>query len=316
MALDVWNHLNQPALPAELRTAIADQWCPGMTDPRLEPAPEARIAISVWLGALDLDHRPGTGLRSDGTPDIDWVLIDDDRPFIYQTVTHPPLPPYWISRYPVTNRQWQAFIDDGGYRNDVFWDRLAKRREPRVSHWPEPTAPRQFVSWQEAKAYCRWLSAKLNDEKITLPTEQQWERAACGRDGCEYPWGNGYVSGRANLNEMLFPAGMHNVRRTTAVGLYPDGSTPDGIQDLSGNVWEWCLDEQDNSQNINPTGPARRIVRGGSWDYGTVNCGKSYVSGQVPGYRGSSVGLRLVRAVPHSGHGSLDHRASDATPSR
>jgi hypothetical protein len=115
MAVDIWNHAERPTLPAKLLARTKAQWCPRLTDTKAEPAPEARAAIGRWLGALGLDHRPGTGLRPDGVPDIGWVLIDDDRPFRYQDAEHPPLPRYEISRYPVTNRQWQAFIDDDGY---------------------------------------------------------------------------------------------------------------------------------------------------------------------------------------------------------
>ena len=316
VASDVWKHLNRPALPAELRQAIADQWCPRLTDTVAEPMPEARAAMGEWLGALDLDHRSGTGLRPDGVPDIDWVLIDDDRPFRYQDAEHPPLPRYEISRYPVTNRQWQAFIDDGGYDNGRWWDGLAERMKPQEPRWPEPTAPREMVSWYEAMAYGRWLSAKLN-ERVTLPTEQQWERAARGSEGREYPWGKDYVSGLATINETWTSVGMHDVGRTTAVGLYPHGATPEGIQDMAGNVWEWCLNEQENPQYIDLTGTARRVVRGGSWGDTTESLRASYRDVFDPDFRHSIIGLRLVRrVVPHSGHGSLDHRASDAAPAR
>jgi formylglycine-generating enzyme required for sulfatase activity len=187
--------------------------------------------------------------------------------------------------------------------------------EPDAPYWTESTAPRETVSWYEAMAYGRWLSAKLN-EKVTLPTEQQWERAARGRDGREYPWGKDYVSGRANIDESWGSKGTQNVGRTTAVGLYPEGSTPEGIQDLSGNVWEWCLNEYENPQNIVPTGTARRVLRGGSWYNNPGLCRAAFRYTDGPGNRHGNLGLRLVRAVPHSGHGSLDHRASDATPSR
>jgi hypothetical protein len=316
MALDIWNHAERPALPAKLLARTRAQWGLRLTDTKAEPAPEARAAIGRWLGALDLDHRSGTGLRPDGVPDIDWVLIDDDRPFRYQDAEHLPLPRYEISRYPVTNRQWQAFIDDGGYRKDEWWTGLAKRMEPQASRWSEPTAPRETVSWYEAMAYGRWLSAKLN-EKVTLPTEQQWERAARGRNGREYPWDKGFVSGRANINETWGSRGTHNVGRTTAVGLYPEGSTPEGIQDLSGNVWEWCLNEYENPQNIDPMGTARWVLRGGSWGNGTEGCRAAFRDPVGPGFRSFTLGLRVVRRrVPHSEPGSLDHRASDATPFR
>jgi hypothetical protein len=173
VAADIWQHAGRPALPAELLTRTQAQWLPRMTDVQAEPAPEFRMAIGAWLGALDLDDRPGTGLRADGLPDIAWVQIADDRPFIYQNgEQHPPLPPYAIARYPVTNRQWQAFVDDGGYTDERWWAGLAGHSGPGEPSWTEPTAPRETVSWFEATAYCRWLGERLGLD-IRLPTEQQ-----------------------------------------------------------------------------------------------------------------------------------------------
>ncbi|MDZ7858720.1 formylglycine-generating enzyme family protein [Sphaerotilus sp.] len=273
VALDVWKHLNRPVLPAEVRQEIAAQWCPRLTDVQAEPAPESRAAIGEWLGALDLDHRPGTGLRPDGVPDIDWVRIGD----------------FEIGRYLVTNRQWQAFIDDGGYGDGRWWVGLAERMTPQSARWSEPTAPRETVSWYEAMAYCRWLSVKLG-AVVMLPTEAQWEWAACGGSGREFAWGNEWNLDLVNAERCI--------GRTTVVGLYPNGATPESVQDMTGNVWEWCLNEYDNPQNSDPTGSARRVVRGGVWDYPSVNCRASYRSGRAPVNRSNLLGLRLVRASP------------------
>lgn len=271
VALDIWNHTGRPALPDDLLRRTSAQWCSRLTDTKAEPAPEARAAIGRWLGALDLDHRPGTGLRSDGVPDIDWVRIAD----------------FDIGRYLVTNRQWQAFIDDGGYETDRWWEGLAERMEPEAPSWAEPTAPRETVSWYEAMAYCRWLSAKLGQQPVTLPTVQQWVRATRGLSEREFAWGNEWHSDLANAEWRL--------SRTTAVGLYPNGATPEGIQDLTGNVLEWCLNEYEQSQSIDPTGTAWRVVRGGAWYSAAEGCRASYRGRGVPGDRHANLGLRLVR---------------------
>lgn len=292
VALTIWNHAGRPTLPLDLLQRTAAQWCPRLTDACAEPNPEARAAIGRWLGALDLDHRPGTGLRPDGVPDIDWVRIGD----------------FEIGRYLVTNRQWQAFIDDEGYQDGRWWDGLAKRMRPQSARWSEPTAPRETVSWYEAMAYGRWLSAKLN-QRVTLPTEQQWEWAARGVTGRQYAWGDDWISDLTNAE--------YRLQRTTVVGMYPNGATPDGIQDMTGNVWEWCLNEYKNPQNINLTGTARRVVRGGAWDNSPEFCRASYRVRLDPDDRDDILGLRLVRRLgAHSESLSPDHRASDATPSR
>ena len=78
---------------------------------------------------------------------------------------------------------------------------LVQRIErPKDSTWTQPNRPRTEVSWYEAVAFCRWLSSELAME-IRLPTEVEWEKAARGTDGREYPWGDGYLAGFANVHE-------------------------------------------------------------------------------------------------------------------
>lgn len=287
VASDVWKHLNRPPLPAELRQAIADQWCLRLTDNTAEPAPEARAAIGEWLGALDLDRRPGTGLRADGVPDIEWVLIDDENE------------PFYIGRYLVTNRQWQAFIDDGGYETDQWWQGLAERMAPITPTWSEPTAPRETVSWYEAMAYCRWLSVAA-EQAVRLPTEAQWVRAARDVYGEELD---------AKLENERFSLG-----RTTVVGSYQVWTAGKDLpQDLGGNVWELCSCTFGVAPELSHKRPEPRVTRGGSWADRSLCVHPGRRGMQMPDSRSTNVGLRLVRAVPHSGHGSSDHRASDAT---
>lgn len=304
VAANVWNHAGRPALPAELLAATKAQWFSRMTDEAAEPDPEARIAIGCWLGALDLDDRPGTGLTLDGLPDIDWVFIDDPRPFVYQEGLHSPLPPYAIARIPLTNRQWQAFLDDGGYLDDRWWEDLAKRPQPAEPWWSEPTAPRESMSWYEAMAYCRWLSARMG-RAVMLPTEHQWERAARGVEGFAFPWGDGYKSGMANFDETAQyggkKVGLHCVGRTSFVGLYPCGASSEGVHDMAGNVWEWCRNELDKAQNGGSEGNAPRALAGGAWDVPPEDSRMSGRAEGTPKARGRALGFRLVLSCPISG---------------
>jgi hypothetical protein len=256
VACSVWQHLGCIELPHAVLNGIAGQWLSRMTDVTREPEPRARAAIGRALGNFGLDKRRNIGLRADGLPDIDWVKISSGA-FIYQDDPHPPLPVFYIARYPVTNVQFQAFIDAGGYQNEAWWQGLHERIDtPDTPEWNEPNAPRETVSWFEAIAFCRWLSAQLGFA-VTLPTEQQWERAARGTQGLQYPWGNEFQRDLANCE--------WTIGRTSAPGLYPHAASPEGVMDLAGNVWEWCLNEYSAPENCQLSGNSARVVRGGSW---------------------------------------------------
>lgn len=270
VAADVWHHAGQPPLPAALLVRTKAQWFARMTDIRREPDPVARAAIGCWLGRLGLDDRSGIGLRPDGLPDIDWVEFNDGRPFVYQKAEHPGLPPFALSRYLVTHRQFQAFVEaPDGYADLRWWQGFEEQHAaaPRPARWPEPNCPRETVTWFESVAFCRWLSMRLGEE-IRLPHEREWERAARGHDGWQYPSADlEYPVGHANGNESRLEGGNY-LRRTCAVGLYPQGATREGgLLDMAGNVWEWCSDayaSQDESKSMKST--IGRVLRGGSWE--------------------------------------------------
>lgn len=179
-------------------------------------------------------------------PDIAWIEIPAGE-LVYgegkeQTTRF--LDGFWIGRYPVTNLQFQTFIDDGGYREDRWWRDL-KRPDPEGPRWPQPNRPRTDVDWYEAVALTRWLTARLGlaEGSVRLPTEVEWEKAARGPKRLVYPWGDEYRSGFANIDETLRNEGPWNLEQTTAVGMYPHGRSASGVEDLSGTVWEWCLNK-------------------------------------------------------------------------
>ncbi|OGG48432.1 MAG: hypothetical protein A3F84_14700 [Candidatus Handelsmanbacteria bacterium RIFCSPLOWO2_12_FULL_64_10] len=95
------------------------------------------------------------------------------------------------------------------------------------SNYNGPQHPVVGVSWEDAKAYCEWAGKRL-------PTEEEWQQACQGRDGREYPWGNGFGSGRANIEGF-----REGFLQTAPVGSYPNGASPYGAMDMAGNVWEW-----------------------------------------------------------------------------
>ena len=170
------------------------------------------------------------------------------------------------------------------FHQPEFWD------DSRFNH---PAQPVVGVSWFEAQAYCAWLAAQTG-QAYRLPTEVEWEAAARGRAGRAYAYGQAYDAAHCNTFES-------HIRRTTPVGVYPGGQTPEGIADLSGNVWEWTsseyrpyrYDPADGREELEDAA-ARRVLRGGSWsDDADLAPAASRVS-FTPAYRGGNFGFRLV----------------------
>jgi formylglycine-generating enzyme required for sulfatase activity len=212
--------------------------------------------------------------------------------------------PFAITRYPVTNAQYGAFIEAGGYTDRSWWGEVGwqmRQREgwteSRYWHsrdWNRPNCPVVGVSWYEALAFCRWWGA-VRGQSITLPTEQQWQRAAQGDDGRPYPWGNEEPDHtRCNWRR--------NVDETTLVTHYASGASPFGVMDMSGNVWEWCLTGWDSGA-VDANGREARLLRGGSWSsdspWSLHVANRSAIDPNTrldPGYRNHvTVGFRCVR---------------------
>jgi formylglycine-generating enzyme required for sulfatase activity len=287
------------ATKASLRTP----WLARLTNLETDPNPHARAAIGTALARVGLDKRKGVGLDANCLPDIDWVDILAGK-FIYQENKRKKLPleTYKMSRYPVTNAQFQAFVADGGYETEEWWQDLQKPGSLPSHSWTEGNRPVESVSWYDAMAFCRWLSKKL-DLDIRLPTEEQWEKAARGTDGREYPWGEGYKTGYANINETWEhdKVGGYNLQETSAVGIYPQAQSPYGLMDMSGNVWEWCLNKYEEPQiTTADVSGGFRVVRGGAWVDYTEDCRSSFLYRGLPHFRLSFQGFRLVVLLsPH-----------------
>jgi formylglycine-generating enzyme required for sulfatase activity len=171
---------------------------------------------------------------------------------------------FWISRTPVTNVQYKLFVDATRTQAPSHWSNgqipAGKERHPVVN-----------VSWDDAQAFCRWAG-------VSLPGEQQWEKAARGADGRTYPWGEPAPDAtRCNFN--------NQAGGTTPVGNYPAGASPYGLLDMAGDVWEWCADAHESGSCV---------LRGGAFvdvaQY--VQCACRYRG--VPGDRGEFFGFRVA----------------------
>lgn len=271
--------------------------------------PPERLQIGMRLAELG-DPRVGVGLDENGLPEFDWVKIPPGN-FFYQNDDIIFMGKFHISKYLITNVQFQAFIHAiDGYTNESLWLGMAESQEnPGNQKWKDVNRPRENVNWYEATAFCRWLSYKLTgqlpslnrvfDWPVRLPTEQEWERVAQGIEGNNYPWGSQYISGYSNIDETdrfmhMKKSGFYFLNQTTSVGVYPQGASSQGILDMSGNVREWCLNEFDNSPDIALFGDYRRVNRGGSWSDPADDARCLYRDWGSPNVYSATVGFRVV----------------------
>ncbi|MCE9609891.1 MAG: formylglycine-generating enzyme family protein [Chthoniobacter sp.] len=208
-----------------------------------------------------------------------------------QPVTPVTVSCFHLARHPVTNAQFEAFDP--------------KHREKRAA-WADEKHPVVYVNSREAEQFCQWLSQK-EGKRYRLPTEAEWEYAARGSDNLVFPWGSvldaGHFANFADKNttfawrDAVIDDGF---AETAPVGSYPRGKSPFGIEDLAGNVFEWCADffeAYKGKERMNPRGPAagmKRIYRGGSWKSRPGSLRASARHFNLPDYSSNDVGFRVV----------------------
>ena len=245
-------------------------------------------ASSVAAGDLPGDTEVAGGAWRLGATPTDGYIFDNEK-WAHQVE----LEPFRIARAPVTNREFAAFVEAGGYRVREFWSDAGwvwreRQRAERPAYWQpksdgvwtwrrydraeplNPDAPVVFVAWHEAEAWCRWAGRRL-------PTEAEWEAAAIGEPSADrsrlsgtrrpWPWG-GAAPTRAHANlDFAFDAPLD-------VAACPEGDSAFGCRQMIGNVWEWTASDfvafpgfaadpyEDYSR---PWFGSRKVLRGGCW---------------------------------------------------
>jgi formylglycine-generating enzyme required for sulfatase activity len=253
-------------------------------DSRLDPTRQDR-----WIHVPEGDFVMGAQSDGDDAANYDPEALRDEGP-VHQV--H--LESFHIGRFPVTVADFERFIQDDGYQNPRWWKDFDSRTTTEPLDWARqyehPNRPVVGVDWYEANAYAKWASGRL-------PTEAQWERAARGNDARIYPWGRDRPT-----SQHLNCGNTHG--GPTPVGLFVPGSGPNGIQDMAGNVFEWCMDRwgvySSESPQVNPRGPddgRYRVVRGGCWFYESRLARSSFRSQNAPYVRNSIIGFRVVSSA-------------------
>ncbi|MHB2019972.1 MAG: formylglycine-generating enzyme family protein [Candidatus Xenobia bacterium] len=195
-------------------------WTTGVSEAR-------RLLASPQVGSLlPAGDLPASDL-------VDWVQIPGGE-FLYGR-SHTPtlLPAFELSRTPVTNAQFAAFVHATGYHAEGPWQHRAG--PGREQH------PVDCVTYNDAVAFSRWVGGRL-------PTEAEWEKGARGTDGREYPWGNDWDRERC----------VYGAADSEPVGTHPLGDSPYGLQDASGNVLEW-------TGTNHAVKPGSILLKGGGW---------------------------------------------------
>ena len=207
--------------PAKIQEKLVEEQKPviDITKTEKAAAPPDKITLSSGMELL----RVSAGKFLMGSQPDNRQAFDDEKPQHAVDIPYD----YWMARFPVTNELYSAYVQSKGMKHPV--DGWEKKKDHPVTS----------IKWTDAMDYCNWSNILLKAELplgliLRLPSEAEWEKAARGTDGREYPWGNEFDKNKCNTSE-------GGKRNTTPVGFYsPQGNSPYGCADMAGNVWEWA----------------------------------------------------------------------------
>ncbi len=250
------NLLNSPEKLTFKSKVAVGQAVEKLGDPRFETAEPAMVPVAAGQFCFGDDKKPKS------------------------------LPAFSIGKYPVTNMEYKRFIDATGHPAPHDW---------KDGFYPAGKAnhPVIYVDKRDAELYCQWLTQKSESgKKYRLPTEFEWEKAARGVDGKEYPWGDSFDKSKCNS--------FSQNEGTSPVGVFVEDNSEFSVLDAAGNVWEWTSSPYEFWDDVKLRLPILRknsqtVVRGGSWDDYLEYLFRCAVRGwSRPDDRGIYLGFRVV----------------------
>jgi formylglycine-generating enzyme required for sulfatase activity len=285
----------EQAPPVEERKAEADIQLEGMVSEGFAETKEPMLlrreagatrgdGNRLTIGGRDFMRIPA-GKFVMGSKDDNEFQYEDERP--QHTVDIPY--DYWLGKFILTNEQYAQYL---GKKEHPVKDWQKKKDHPVVN-----------VSWDDAMAYCKWFNetckSDLGDLLLRLPTEADWEKAARGAYGNEWPWGNEFDQNKCNSLE-------GKKGGTTPVGVYSSlgGDSPYGCADMVGNVWEWThslfakypYNVKDGRED--EASRSSRVLRGGSFLNARSYARCAYRYDSAPDGRYDYIGFRFCVSSP------------------
>jgi formylglycine-generating enzyme required for sulfatase activity len=238
------------------RRAAAGRALAALGDPRVEV---------MTVDGMELRTVPAGPFRM-GSAEADPDAMEREKPAHLYDFSYE----YRIGRYPVTVAQFREYVEASGNQPE----------DPDSLRGPG-NQPMTSVSWSEALAFCHWVEDRWKKKGlledgwvVTLPSEAEWEKAARGLEGRQYPWGDKFIPDLANTGE-------GGVGEVSAVGCFPGGVSPYGCEEMIGNVWEWTRSlwgkdrsqasyvypyvREDGRENLEASSEVLRVLRGGSY---------------------------------------------------
>jgi eukaryotic-like serine/threonine-protein kinase len=264
----------------------------------IEPGALCRIELSLPDASSIADNEvviPAGPARIGGdkfSTEFDEVVVVD-------------LPAFVLQRYPLTFREWFAFIDDVRLGDPALAETLLPRTSPARLGWErrdgvwrattemplfgdvDPLAlPLSGVSAESAELYATWLSKKQG-KRWRLPSENEWEKAGRGTDGRIYPWGDHFDATFCKMRDS-----RPGTPTLEPVGVFERDDSPYGVRDLAGGVADWCIPDP---RRTAPREPREVVSRGGAWCDWAIDCRLTSRRRSLATEHSVRVGVRLAR---------------------